>query len=109
MDDQGQECISLRWIMKSKVIDNKRGVKARLCAHGSEEEQNYRTHSPTCSRERLRCAFSLIASKKWPINSIDVKTAFLQVKHLEGNVFVCPPKQAHKYNLEIKQMWVWIS
>ena len=62
--------------MISKVIDNKPDFKARLCARGFEEEQTYRTDSPTSSREGLRCAFSLIASKKWLINSIDVKTAF---------------------------------
>ena len=28
VDDLGQECISFRWVMKSKVIDNKPGVKA---------------------------------------------------------------------------------
>ena len=79
VDGQGQECISLRWAMKSKVIDNKPGVKACLCTCRFEEEQNYRNDSPTCSREGL-CAFSLIASKKWPINPIDVKTAFLQAE-----------------------------
>ena len=95
VDDRGQECISLRWVMKSKVIGNKPGVKAQLCARGFEEEQDYRTDSPTCLREGLRCALSLIASKKWPINSIDVKTAFLQGKNLERNAFVRPPKEAH--------------
>ena len=81
--------------MKSKVIDNKPGVKARLCACGFEEEPNYQTDSPTCSRKVLRCALSLTASKKWPINSIAVKTTILQVKNLERNVFVRPPEEAH--------------
>ena len=31
-DDRGQECISLRWVLKLKVIDNKLDVKARLCS-----------------------------------------------------------------------------
>ena len=81
--------------MKSKVIGNKPGVKAQLCARGFEEEQNYRLDSLTCLREGLRCALSLIASKKWPINSTDVKTAFLQGKNLERNVCVRPPKEAY--------------
>ena len=59
-DEIGQECISLRWVMKSKVDDNKPGVKAPLCVRRFEEEQNYRNDSPTCSRKGLRCAFSII-------------------------------------------------
>ena len=90
VDDRGKACISLRWVMKSKVIDNKPGVKARFCAYGFEEEQNYQTDSPTCSREGLRYALSLTASNKWPIISIDVKTTFLQGKNLERK-----PKEAH--------------
>ena len=80
--------------MKSKVDDNKPGVKAPLCVRRFEEEQNYRNDSPTCSRKGLRCAFSIITWKKWPINSIDVKTTFLLGKNLEMNVFVCPTKEA---------------
>ena len=88
IDDEGQQCVSLRWVLKSKIIDNKPGIKARLCARGFEEESNFRTDSPTCSREGVRIAFSLITSKKWPVKSIDVKTAFLQGKNLERNVLV---------------------
>ena len=94
IDDDGQECISLRWVIKPKIIDDKPGIKARLCARGFEEEQNFRTDSPTCSREGLRTMFSLIASKKWPINAIDVKGAFLQGKDLERCIIVRPPKEA---------------
>ena len=78
VDDREQEYISLRLVMNSKVIDNKLGVKAGLCACGFEEEQNHQTDSPTCSKEGLRCVSSLIASKKWP--------NFLQGKSLEKNV-----------------------
>ena len=94
IDDDGQECISLRWVIKPKIINDKPGVKARLCARGFEEEQNFRTDSPTCSREGLRTMFSLITSKKWPINAIDVKGAFLQGKDLERRLIVRPPKEA---------------
>ena len=85
----------LRWVVKPKIIDNKPGLKARLCARGFEEEQNYRTDSPTCSREGIRTILALISSKKWVINSIDAKSAFLQGKHLERTVVVRPPKEAN--------------
>ena len=37
--------ISLRWVIKEKLVDNEKFIKARLCARGFEEEQNYRTDS----------------------------------------------------------------
>lgn len=79
-------CISLRWVMKSKIIENKPGTKARLCACGLEEEQNYRTDSSTCSREGIRTLFILSASWKWPVNSIK--------KDLEPTVFMRPSNKA---------------
>ena len=49
----GQRSISLRWVMKEKVVKEKKIIKARLCARGCEEEQNFRTDSLTCSREGI--------------------------------------------------------
>ena len=66
------------WVVRSKLIDSKPSVKARLCARGFEEEQNYRTENSTCSREGTRAMFALTSSTKWSINSIDIKTAFPQ-------------------------------
>ena len=77
-------------------MTRKPGTKARLCAQGFEEEQNFRTNSPTCSKEGIQTMFSSASShtKKWQIHSIDVKTAFLQENELEQNVLVRPPKEA---------------
>ena len=97
VEDTGQSCISLRWVVKEKPNENpdkKSTIKARLCARGFEEEKNFRTDSPTCSREGLRIALALIASNKWDICSLDVKTAFLQGNLLERTVYVRPPKEA---------------
>ena len=94
IEDRGQDCMSLRWVVKSKIINGKEGIKARLCARGFEEEQDFRKDSPTCSREGVRATLSLIASKQWVIHSIDVKTAFLQGNDLERTVIVRPPKEA---------------
>ena len=62
--DQGQDCISLRWLIKEILVDNEKAIKTRLCARDFEEEQNSRTDSLMCSRESLRLAFPMIASKK---------------------------------------------
>ena len=50
IDDTGQDCISVRWVVTPKIIDGQQKMKARLCARGFEESANFRTDSPTCSR-----------------------------------------------------------
>ena len=44
--DNGEQCISLRWVIKPKISDGVHSTKARLCARGFEEEPNFRTDSP---------------------------------------------------------------
>ena len=93
--DKNQECMSVRWVIKEKVIDGKPAVKARLCARGFEEDQMFRTDSPTCSREGNRLVLSIIASHSWKVNSLDVKTAFLQGCEIDRDVFIRPPIEAN--------------
>ena len=103
--DEGQECISLRWVLKDKV--NNEGTtfcKARLCVRGFEEEQDFRKDSPTCSREGIRLFLAVTATNKWELHSIDVKGAFLQGKEIERQVIVRPPREAETDNL-----WVLIK
>ena len=98
--DDGQDCISLRWVVKDK-IDNMGNTfcKARLCVRGFEEEQNFRTDSPTCSREGIRLFFSVTAARGWKMHSMDVKGAFLQGKEIEREVIIRPPKEAQTNKL----------
>lgn len=100
VDDIGQDCISLRWVLKEKIDDNgMKTMKARLCVRGFEEEHTFRTDSPTCSREGIRLFLSTTASNGWKIHSIDVKAAFLQGKGLEREVTIRPPKEAETTKL----------
>ena len=104
IEDQGQDCISLRWVVKDK-LDNE-GVtfcKARLCVRGFEEEQDFRTDSPTCSREGIRLFLATTASKQWKLHSMDVKGAFLQGKELEREVVIRPPREANTSKLWLLQ------
>ena len=39
--DNGQECISQRWVMTEKFNSGSKVVKAHLCTRGFEEEQNF--------------------------------------------------------------------
>ena len=52
VEDVGQERISVRWVTTEKVKNDEVVVKARLCARGFEEVQNFRKDSPTCSRAK---------------------------------------------------------
>ena len=59
--------MTLRWVVTPKFIDGKPSVKARLVARGFEETQDFRTDSPTCSKEGLRLSLTIIASKRLDI------------------------------------------
>ena len=95
VNNQGQDTVSVRWVVTNKVVDQKVSYKARLCARGFEEEQPFRKDSPTGSREGLRLTFSIIASKGWELNSLDIKSAFLQGKEIDRTVFIKPPPEAN--------------
>ena len=70
-------------------------TKARLCARGFEELQDFPTDSPCCSRIGVRTIFALVVSQNWNISSIDVKAAFLQGRKIERIVHLSPPKEAN--------------
>ena len=95
VDNAGQSVISVRWVISVKPDERKQDVvKARLCARGFEENQDFRTDSPTCKRESVRIVLLVISSHSWILNSIDIKRAFLQGKRIEREVFIKPPKEA---------------
>ena len=70
-------------------------TKARLCATGFEKIQDSRTDSPCCSITGIRLALSVLTSNKWHLKSGDAKTAFLQGKNIEREVYIRPPKEAN--------------
>ena len=74
-------------------------TRAYLCARGFEEDTPFRTDSPTSTREGIRVVFSTIASMRWTIKAIDMKTVFLQGKKMEKEVFLGPPKEANTSNI----------
>ena len=93
VDDEGQYCVSVRWVITPKIIDGKLQTKARLCARGFEETSSFRTDSPTCKRESVRIALSIIATCRWTIHSIDYKTAFLQGSGIDRTLYLRPPPE----------------
>ena len=90
----GQFCISTRWVLTEKVTDGEIRLKARLVARGYEEDSKHLLKdSPTCSKQSFRLMLVIISSNNWICHSIDVKTAFLQGKPINRDVYLMPPKE----------------
>ena len=97
----GQSTISCRWVLTKKVKQGNITYKARLVARGFEEDTlTLKTDSPTCCKDTLRLVFSLLSAKRWPLHSIDIKSAFLQGLPLQREVYLKPPKHA-----KTKDIW----
>ena len=92
--DQGQQTISVRWVITPKCVEGSWTTKARLVARGFEESTNVRSDSPTCMKDSLRLLFTAAASNDWQLNSIDIKAAFLQGNPIERDLFLQPPREA---------------
>lgn len=96
VDDCGQKYISARWVITPKLIEGRWSTKARLVARGYEENSaDFRTDSPTCMKETLRFVLTVASSKRWNINSVDIKAAFLQGKEIDREIYLKPPKEAN--------------
>ena len=46
VENKGQYCISVRWVLKPKYIDGVLSTKVWLCARSFEESQDFRTDFP---------------------------------------------------------------
>ena len=92
--DEGQDFVSVKWVFKEKEVDGKPVKKARLVARGFEENADTPTDSPTCAKDNIRLAISLIASMQWRIKSLDIHAAFLRGKDLDRSIHLKPPKEA---------------
>ena len=100
VEDHGQSVISTRWVCTEKVKGGKLVTKARLVARGFEEDTTALvTDSPTCQKESLRCLLFILASKQWTLQSIDIKSAYLQGIPINREIYIKPPKCAHTNKL----------
>ncbi|XP_071317640.1 CD166 antigen homolog A isoform X1 [Trachinotus anak] len=80
--DEGQKCISTRWVCTLKDTSTGQIPKARLVARGFEELEvsELQKDSPTCASESLRLLLAVICQRQWTLHSMDIKSAFLQGK-----------------------------
>lgn len=91
--DFGEQKISTRWVFTRKPDGE---LKARLVARGFEENLRGATDSPTVTKFAIRVLLSLATKPDWQLKTIDVKSAFLQSKEIERDVFIQPPKDQRK-------------
>ena len=98
VDDCGQEKIGSRWVVtrKEKADGQKAQIKGRLVAKGFLEEEKPQSDSPTMLRESLKMYFAIASNEGFKIRSVDIKTAFLQAKGLEREIYMEPPKDIKK-------------
>ncbi len=92
VDDEGRNKITTTWVLTLKGQD----IKARLTARGFQEEDEYPKESPTMQKYSLRTLLAIAAAKGWPIETVDVKSAFLQGENLNRRVYVKPPKESNQ-------------
>ena len=90
-----QNVIGTRWVITEKFDNGKKKTKARLVAKGFQENNDLKRDSPTCLKENLRLAAAIAVSNGWKIKSLDIKSAFLQGKSIQREVFIEPPIEAN--------------
>ena len=99
VDDNGQFAIKTRWVY-SEHTDETKGykLKARLCMRGDKEldVDKIRSDSPTAHKDTLKLALSIAANEEFEVISGDIKSAFLQGRCLDRDVFVIPPAEANQ-------------
>ena len=62
----------------------------------------------TCSKENLGVVLNVIAHKKWNVNSMDIKTAFLQGENIDRDIYVLPPKEANTDKIRLLKICTYM-
>src|SRR5215469_7221497 len=88
--------VSARWIVTEKEKEGGKVCKARLVARGflEKNENNKECEAPTCTNEGHKIVISTIKRNMWRVRSLGNKTAYLQGKIIEKEVYLQPPKKA---------------
>jgi len=90
VEDCGQKALSTRWVVTEK--DGQ--VRARLVVRGFEEEYELQRDSPTVGKGAMKVFLGIASSKEWVVKTTDIKSAFLQGKTLDRDIYLKPPKES---------------
>jgi len=76
----GANILDSRWVLKYKVVNGVKQIKARLTARGYKDKQSSElsTFSPTASRWSQRLLVIVCVQEGWVLVSADVSQAFLR-------------------------------
>ena len=78
------------------ITKNGEQVKARLVARGFEEVEKVEKDSLTVAKSTMRILMSVAVSKGWTVKATDIKSAFLQGKEIQRDVYIKPPYEAKR-------------
>ena len=88
--NSGQKTLSTRWVITTKD----RNTKARLVVRGFEEKDlEIPRDSPTVGKGPVRLFLSVAALQKWTVKTTDIKSAFLQGKEHDRDIYIKPPTE----------------
>ena len=74
-----------------EICEGQKGAKARLEAGRLDDEDQVPSDSPIAAKSTLRTVLAITANEGWIIETIDIKTAFLQSCTINRNVYILPP------------------
>ena len=91
--EDGQQILGTRFVLTEKPDGR---IKARFVTKGFQEQFIHPSDSPTSSRETIKIFLAIAANENWPVESSDVRSAFLQSDNIDREVFVQPPPERSK-------------
>ena len=110
------QIVETKWVLKMKSMSEQKGddalhqiqiPKARLVARGFQENVTDEiTDAPTASKTAMRLVAFTAAQRKWLLNSLDIKTAFLQSDERfpeDPIIGIIPPPEA---NVDPDSLWI---
>ena len=71
----------------------KGNLKQGLSIGGFEENEDIQADAPTGSKTTLRIVLVLAANYGWSISTVDFKTAFLQGRPINKDIYIKPPRE----------------
>ena len=86
-----QNPIHVKGVCTMKETNNQQIQKAWLVVKDFEKptKDEILEYSTTCSKENL-----WVVQRKWNLNSIDIKVAFLPGENIDRELYILPPKEA---------------
>ena len=94
--NSGQKTLSTTWVITTKD----RNTKARIVVRGFEEKDlEIPRDSPTVGKGAMRLFISVAALQKWTVKTTDIKSAFLQGKELDRDIYIKPLQKVSHHSI----------